>query len=74
MNAALIIEEPDGIMVPNQLRSCTDVLCAILLFLFIGAFVGLLIYGIITGDFSEIVSVHNSDGVRCDQNPTYPCN
>lgn len=72
--APLITEEPLDIITPNSLRSCTDVICAVLLFIFIGGFIGLLIYGIVSGSASSVISVYNSDGVRCSTDPTYKCN
>jgi hypothetical protein len=34
---------------PVQDRQCTDIVCLILFFLFLGAFIGILIYAIVTG-------------------------
>ena len=37
------------------------------------AFIGLLIYGIMSGNFFALVSIHNSDGFRCNTDPTFRC-
>jgi hypothetical protein len=43
------------------------------MFIFIGGFVGLLVYGAVKGSASSVIAVHNSDGVRCSTDPTYKC-
>jgi len=58
---------------PNYLRSCTDVVCLGMLVLIIGGFIGLLIYGLVAGSPLSVISIHNGDGVRCDQNANFPC-
>jgi hypothetical protein len=58
---------------PNYLRSCTDTLCLVLLALALAAYVGLLAYGLIVGDPLAVIAIHNSDGVRCNTNPSFKC-
>ena len=48
-------------------------ICTGLLIIAIGVFVGLLIYGLTQGDLFSVVSLYNSDQVRCNQNPNFPC-
>ena len=58
---------------PNYLRSCTDVICAGVLVLIIGAFVGLLIYGLVAGSPLSVISIYNGSQVRCDLDANFPC-
>lgn len=58
---------------PNYLRSCTDVLCIVALVIVLGGFVGLMIYGLVDGDPLAVIALYNSDGIRCNTNPTFPC-
>jgi hypothetical protein len=71
--APLITQEPVEIIMPNYLRSCTDVVCLGVLVLVIGGFVGLLIYGLVAGSPLSVISIYNGDRVRCDQNANFPC-
>ena len=71
--APLITEEPVDIIMPNELRSCTDIICAILLTIFIGGFVGLLVYGIVKGEPGSVVAIYNSSGVKCKGNANFKC-
>jgi len=44
------------------------------MFLFIGAFVGLLVYGLIKGNAVAVISIYNSGGTQCNEQPEYYCN
>lgn len=57
---------------PVQERSCTDIVFLILFCMFLGAFIGILIYAIVTGSPVEAISIHNSDGVACYKNSNFP--
>ena len=48
------------------MRGCRDIICAILFILFVMAFAGLLIYGIITGSYLSVVSIYNANHVQCN--------
>ena len=69
----LIGDSSADTIVANEHRGCTDIVCAILIFLCIGAFVGLLIYGIITGNLLAVISVYNGAGVRCNSQSNFYC-
>lgn len=60
-------------MIPDNERSCTDIICTILMALSIAAFVGLLVYGIVSGNFFAVVAMHNTDGFRCNTDPDFKC-
>ena len=60
-------------MVSNDKRRCTDILCLILFILALFAFIGLLIYGVISGTPLDVVSVYNSNQVKCRSNPNFKC-
>lgn len=70
----LIGDSTGDTIVPNELRSCTDIVCAILIFLCIGGFTGLLIYGIIVGNLLSVISIYNGAGVQCNQQSNFYCN
>jgi hypothetical protein len=53
------------IVVQNRLRSCTDILCLALFILFAGAFVGLLIYALVSGNPNKVFNVYNADQKQC---------
>ena len=58
---------------PNYLRSCTDIFCLFILVLIIGGFVGLMIYAFIAGDALSVIAIYNSNQVRCNTDPNFPC-
>jgi hypothetical protein len=60
-------------VLPNAARRCTDLVCAVIFGLFLAAFLGLLIYGIVTGNYLSVVSVHNGSQQQCNQNPDFYC-
>lgn len=71
--APLITEEPVDVVVPNELRNCTDVICAIFLVIFVGAFAVLLAYGGVKGTPTAMIALYNSDGVRCNIRADFKC-
>jgi hypothetical protein len=62
----LLAQPTSQVVVENSQRSCTDIICAILMFLFIGAFIGLLTYGSVKGSWYAVISIYNYDGLRCN--------
>jgi hypothetical protein len=62
------------IVVQNPHRSCTDICCLILFLLFVGAFIGLLAYGIISGDPKKVINAYNIQQVQCYNTPSTTCN
>ena len=71
--APLISNEPIEVIMPNYLRSCTDVVCIAMLVIVIGGFAGLMTYGLIVGDPLAVIAIYNSDGARCNTNPQFSC-
>lgn len=60
----LLVGDHD-IIVQNNNRSCTDILCLILFILLTGAFIGLLSYGLISGTPKKVFYVYNSNETQC---------
>ena len=65
----LIADEPIEVVLPNYLRTCTDVICVAVLVLVIAAFAVLMVYGLIAGDPNSVIAIYNSNQVRCNTVP-----
>jgi hypothetical protein len=70
---ALIVQDTEPVVLPDSMRSCTDVVCAVLIALFFCAFVGLMVYGAVEGNYLAAVSIHNVNQVQCNTNADYYC-
>jgi len=62
-----------NIVVSNSDRTCTDTVCVILFLGFFGAFMGLLTYGLISGNVKSVFAIYNSDHIKCDST-NFACN
>ena len=69
----LIVDDSLPIVLPNSLRRCQDIMCTVLFVLFFCAFIALLIYGIVAGNFLSIFSIYNADQKQCNTYDDYQC-
>ena len=53
---------------PVKSRSCTDVLCLLLLFAFVGGWAAVSAYGFMNGDPERLIYPSNSQGEICGRN------
>ena len=62
-----------AVIVPNELRECSDVVCGVAIYVLLGYFISVMIFGLVRGEASKVIDIHNSDEVRCSQVSEFPC-
>ena len=72
-NAPLIVDDSLPIVLPNSMRRCQDIACAVIFLFFVAAFIALLIYGLVSGSFLAVFSMYNVDDKQCNTYDNYYC-